>query len=341
MADPIRLCYNENILGASPKAMAALQAALGEAALYPDGLIALLQERVAAHLGHGLTAEQVVMGNGCSDILQMALEAMVQPGQKVVIAENTFGLYEWFTRRSGGVPVLVPLRDHVHDLDAMLAAIDADTALVIICNPNNPTGTMVSHEALGRFLAALPPHVTAVIDEAYFEFVAAVDFPDVHHFLAAGYPILVTRTFSKIYGLAGLRVGYGFGAARLVNAVRRRRTTFNMARPSAKAALAALDDAEHVQRSVALVGNGRQTFYDAFDELGLAYPRSQANFVYVTDLPLTAAEICALTLAYGVQLRPTNDNVAPHNLRITIGLPAHNEAVIAVLAAHCGASMRR
>lgn len=331
-SQPLRICYNENLLGPSPKAVAAMSAAMEESHLYPDGLETRLTQRLVQHLDAGLNEDNLVVGNGCSDVLRMVTNALMDPGDTAVIADNSFLLYQRFVTAVGGRTIVVPMQQHTHDLDAMLDAIDANTKLVFICNPNNPTGTYVSRTAVTRFLENVPSRVTVVLDEAYIEFTDAADFPDAIELINAGYKnVITTRTFSKIYGLAGIRVGYGVGAPGVMAQVRTQRLIFNNSRLAYLGAIAALDDTEHVRKSVALAQNGRRYFQEAFNQLGYECLPSQSNFVYVLDLPVEAATLCAQLDAAGIRLRAANGDLFPNNLRITVSHHADNERVMAAL----------
>lgn len=328
----LRLCYNENALGTSPKAAAAMAAALEESHLYPDGLEKKLVDRLAEHLGHGITAGRLVVGNGCSDVLRMIVKAFLRPGDEGIIAENSFLLYERFINASGGKTIVTPMQRHTHDLDAMQQAITDRTRLIFICNPNNPTGTYVGKTAVSRFLQQIPEHIIVVLDEAYIEFTDAPDFPDGRELILAGHNnVIATRTFSKIYGMAGLRVGYGIGAPEVMTRVSAQRLIFNNSRIAYLGALAALDDTEHVQRSVDLVKNGRRYFQQAFAELGYECLSGQGNFVYVLNLPIDASALCTQLEEKAILLRPANGHLYPHHLRVTIGRPADNRRVIDAL----------
>ena len=332
MTDPLpRLCYNENVLGPSPKALVAMQQALLDAHLYPIGLSQPLQEKLAEHLGHGLTSEQILLGAGCTGVLDSAIRAFVRPGDEVILPDNTFALYRMFIEQIGGVATEVPLVDYAQDLAGMQTAVSPKTTLIILCNPNNPTGTYLTHDALSRFLAALPPHIIVLLDEAYVECADAPDFADAFALLAQHPNLIVTRTFSKVYGLAGVRVGYAFGASEPIEQMRFQRLMISNTRPAIMGALAALDDREHMEQTVAMVQNGRSFFTEAFAELGIRLIPSQANFVYTVNWPFTAEEMCGRLNAEGITLRPTNVAYGAQNLRITIGTADHNKRIATAL----------
>jgi histidinol-phosphate aminotransferase len=230
MDEILKVGSNENVLGASPRAKAAIEAALDELHLYPDRQEDILTDKLARRMGGGLDRRQIITGNGSCDVLRMITQTFIGPGKKALIAAPTFGMYELLVEMFGGEAVNVPLKRHAADLDALAAAIDERTSLVFVCNPNNPTGAVVSHAQATKFLNKVPAGVVVVFDEAYVEFVEDPDFPRMTEFIAAGHDVLVTRTFSKLHGLASLRVGYGFGPMALMERVRRHRVHFNSGR---------------------------------------------------------------------------------------------------------------
>ena len=331
MTDILKVGSNENVLGASPKAKQAIISALADAHLYPDRHEDTLLEKLAARLGGGLTASNFVSGNGSCDVLRMIVQTFIKPGKNAVIAAPTFSMYELLVEMFGGVAVFAPLKDFTVDLDGLAAAVDENTALAFICNPNNPTGTVVTQDQAASFLDKLPPNLITVFDEAYMEFAEDPNFPRVTEFIADGRPVLVTRTFSKLHGLASLRVGYGFGREDLMVKVRQHKLHFNSGRIAYLGAAAAVDDEEFIVESLDMVRNGRRQFYRAFDEMGLHYLPTQSNFLFLTDLPMDANEICDRAMQRGVILRPTNPFGLPDNIRITIARKEENERVIQIL----------
>ncbi len=331
MDEILKVGSNENVLGASPRAKAAIEAALDELHLYPDRQEDILTDKLARRMGGGLDRRQIITGNGSCDVLRMITQTFIGPGKKALIAAPTFGMYELLVEMFGGEAVNVPLKRHAADLDALAAAIDERTSLVFVCNPNNPTGAVVSHAQATKFLNKVPAGVVVVFDEAYVEFVEDPDFPRMTEFIAAGHDVLVTRTFSKLHGLASLRVGYGFGPMALMERVRRHRVHFNSGRLAFLGAAAAVDDEAHIQRSLEMVRTGRRYYYQAFDEMGIHYVPTQSNFIFLTDLPLDAAFICDEAMKRGVILRPTTPFGLPDNIRITIARQHENERVVRVL----------
>lgn len=336
MPNKLILLSNENVLGPSPKAVAAAQKALGEMHLYSNDVEIVFLEALAAHhstndLGHGLTTANFTSGNGSSDVLRMIVQAFIQPGTNAVIAAPTFGIYASLTTLYGGTPILVPLRDYTVDLPALLAAINEQTRLVFVCNPNNPTGTFVTHAALAEFLDQLPPQVTLVLDEAYREFADDPQMQRAEEWVAAGRNVIVSRTLSKLYGLAGLRAGYGIARPDLISWLRRYHQRHNSGRPAWFGAAAALADHDFVAETLQMVRASRAFYYTALPKLAIGYVPTQANFILLRDLPLPAEELVRRAEAMGVVLNHTAWAGLPDNVRITFARQHENERVIAVL----------
>ena len=324
----IKLSSNENPLGCSPRALAAVRA-LDDLQIYVDDDHTELRERLAAP--YGLGAPHVLLGHGSNEVVRMLFTAFLTPGDEVVMADPTFSLFPLDTLLMDAIPVKVPLRDGVHDLDAMLAAVTPETKIVVVVDPNNPTSTRVERDAFDRFANALPEDVILVIDQAYHEYMPAgsVEGAD---YVKARPATIVLRTHSKIYGLAALRIGYALGDAELLGYVERLRLPFNLSKPAAVAALAALDDHEWVRRSVETNDAGKAFYAEELPKLGLdAYPTA-ANFLAVR-VPGSATEAYESMLAHGVVTRSGDALGMPGRLRITIGTPDDNRAVIAALGA--------
>jgi histidinol-phosphate aminotransferase len=322
----VKLSSNENPLGTSPKAVAAL-AAIGDLHVYLDDDHGELRRRLGELFG--LDAEHVMVGHGSNDVARTLFSAIVVPGDEVVMADPTFSLYPLDTVLRGAIPVRVPLREGVHDLDAMLAAVTPKTKMAIVVDPNNPTSTRVEREAFERFARALPEHVVLLLDQAYREYMppGSVEGTD---YVKSRPATIVLRTHSKLYGLASLRFGYALGDRELLGYAQRVRLPFNVARPAAVAALAALDDHAFVRRSIETNEAGKAYLYPAFAELGLhAYPTA-ANFVAVT-VPGTASEAYEALLARGIVTRSGDALGMPKRLRITIGTAEENRLVIEAL----------
>ncbi|MBR9979975.1 MAG: histidinol-phosphate transaminase, partial [Desulfatitalea sp.] len=279
IADSIKLASNENPLGPSPKALAAIGQGVAKLHRYPDGAGFELVHALARHLE--VAPEQIVPGNGSDDLLGMLARVLLQPGDEVVVPDPSFLMYTIVAQSAGAVTVKVPLKDLVIDLPGMLAHVSPRTRLVFVCQPNNPTGTAVGREAFERFLAALPPHVVVVVDEAYFEFVRDSDCASGIDYLDATPPVVTLRTFSKAYGLAGLRVGYGVMPAALAQWLQRVRMPFNVNSLAQLGATAALDDTDFLARTLETVHQGLDFFYEELGRRGLRYFPSQANFFLI------------------------------------------------------------
>jgi len=330
----VKLASNENPLGPSPKATEAMHKAAASMHRYPDANGFYLKDRLGTLLD--VHRDQIGLGNGADELLTLVAAAFIHPGDEALIPSPTFIRYETAVQMMGGTPVRVPLRDWTIDFDALTAAVTERTKLVFICNPNNPTGTYVDERRVRAFLDAMPRHVIFVFDEAYREYVDALDFPDSLAFLRSGdRRIIVMRTFSKIYGLAGLRIGYGIATPELSDVLKLVRLPFNASAMAQAAALAALDDTEHVERSQQLNRQGKRFVYDLFDRLSLTYAPSQTNFVFF-DSRRDGVQVFDALLRRGVIIRPLTVQGTKRYLRVSIGTPSENErfaeALEAVLA---------
>lgn len=327
--DVIKLASNENPLGPSPDAVLALREAVERIHFYPDGTCYYLKEALAEKLG--LTPDNLIIGNGTDEILKLLAEAFVNPGEEIVVADPTFSEYEFAAQVMGGVAVKVPCRDFRHDLTAMAEAITLRTRLVFICNPNNPTGTIVEQNELDAFLGKVPANVLVVIDEAYNEYVTSPAYPDSLAYIRSGRPnVIVLRTFSKIYGLAGLRVGYGISQPEIIQALNRVREPFNVNFLAQVAATAALKDEIHVQKSREVNREGKEFLYQELEALGLKFIPTEANFIFV-DIGRDSREVFSQLLRKGVIVRTGDIFGYPTFLRITIGTLRQNQRLIAAL----------
>lgn len=328
---PIRLGSNENLLGPSPVALETIARHAHEYHVYATTEDWELMEKLAAHIGGGLTADQFVIGNGSGDVLRMMMQTFVLPEDEVIFPLPTFAAYKRLTNVHRGKMVTVPLKGYQVDLEGILTAVTPNTRLIILCNPNNPTGLIVTHDELERFLKALPPHVTVILDEAYHDFVELPGFPRTPELIAAGYNVMATRTFSKLYGLAGLRVGYGFGKQALVEQVRNSRHLSETGRVAYLAAMAALTDEAHVVETLAMVRNGRRYLTAELSKLGLPTLPSEAFYILMPELPIGAQQLVDEARQRGVILRHTDVFDMPGSVRISIGRQQDNERAIAVL----------
>jgi histidinol-phosphate aminotransferase len=325
--DIIKLASNENPLGPSPAAIAAMQRMIGQVHLYPDGNAFYLKRALAQQLQLG--PEHLILGNGSNEIIEFAGHALLAPGTEVVVSQYCFAVYPIVTRLFGADLVTVPAREFGHDLDAMRRAITDRTRIVFVANPNNPTGTWAAHDELRRLLAGVPLHVLLVMDEAYIEF---LDQPlDLLSDVRAGTfeNLLLMRTFSKLHGLAGLRLGYGIASPSLIRQLERVRQPFNTNALAQVAALAALADHDHVRRTRENNRIGLETLARGFDELGLEYVPSAANFILVRVGH--AAAIDAALQRLSVITRPMAGYDLPEWLRISVGTPAENQRALAAL----------
>lgn len=324
----IKLASNENPLGPSPKAVAAAQAALAELERYPDGGGFELRAALAAR--HGVDRNRITLGNGSNDVLDMIARVFLHPCVETVMSEHAFAVYPISSQAAGATIRVAPAKDHGHDLDAMLERVGEHTRVVWVANPNNPTGTWLPRERLRAFLDALPERVIAVVDEAYVEYVDAPEYPDASQWLDELPNLIVTRTFSKAYGLAALRVGYALSSAEIADLLNRVRQPFNVNSVALAAARAALDDAEHVRKGVELNRRGMAQVIDGLRDLGLGFIPSVGNFLAV-DLGQPAGPIDQALLREGVITRPIGNYGLPNHLRVTIGLPEENARFLAAL----------
>lgn len=328
IGEPAKLASNENPIGPSPMAVEAIRAALGELHRYPDGSSWALRHKIAAK--HRVSPDQIFMGSGSCEILNLLVYLFLRPGLNAVIAEHSFVIYQLAIAPSGGTAKVVPLgEDYVFDLDAMAAAIDDNTRLVFLGNPNNPTGTIYRRARWRRFLERVPERVVIVADEAYFEFVRDPEYPDSlddHD----GRRLLVTlRTFSKIFGLAGLRVGYAVAREDIVRLLNNVRQPFNITSLAQAAALAGMDDAEHVRRTLEANARGMAYLEGELRRLRLPFLPSEANFI-LADVGDGRAVFEKL-LRQGVIVRPMNGYGLARHVRVSVGLEDENRRLVAAL----------
>ena len=318
----LKLSSNEHPCGPFPIALRAMESVLPRLNRYPDGSARALRRALCEHLGIG--SEHLALGNGSNELLRLIAQAMLRPGDEVVFAWPSFVVYPMVTQMFGATAVRVPLTDdEVHDLDAMAEALTDKTRIVFLCNPNNPTGTIYHRAEFERFLARVPSHVLVVVDEAYFEFVADDRYPNGLEWFDGERPLAVLRTFSKIYSLAGLRIGYGALPAPLARAIDKIREPFNVNTPAQVAAYYSLGDEAEVERRKAENQEQKTYLYSAFDRLRISYVPSEANFVYVrTERPV---EVFEALLGEGVIVR--DFGTAPA-LRVGVGTPEDTWATI-------------
>lgn len=323
----IKLASNENPLGVSPKAQTAIRAAIDGLALYPDGNGFELKHALSSHLGVGM--DQLVLGNGSNDVLELAARAFLQPSNSAVYAQHAFAVYPLVVQAIGATGIEVPAQHFAHDLDAMLRAVRADTRIVFVANPNNPTGTYAPADRMEHFIAAVPKNVLVVLDEAYNEYLRPEMRADSVSWLKKYDNLLITRTFSKVYGLAGLRVGYAVGASSVTDLMNRVRQPFNVNSISLAAAAAALDDHAFVRKSHEMNLAGMDQLTAGLAQLKLEFIPSYGNFV--TFKVRDAAGAFKSLLKSGVIVRPLGGYAMPDWLRVTIGLETENARFLASL----------
>ncbi len=331
LEDVIKLASNENPLGASPWVQEAMREALPGINYYPDGNCFHLREALASKLG--INADMLIFGNGSDEILKLLAEAYLEPDDEIIMPQPSFSEYEFVTRVMGGKIKLAPLDPANHfsyDLNKMLTMVTDRTRLIFICSPNNPTGTIVRRGELDAFLQKLPPGIIAVLDEAYCEYVTDPDYPQSLNYVKEDKPVIILRTFSKIYGLAGLRIGYGIAPAPLIQDLNRVREPFNVNYMAQVAALAALKDEEHVARSRNLVVESREQVSEGLQKMGLTPVPSEANFFFV-DLGVDCKEAFKLLLKRGVIVRTGDIFGFPTFIRVNFGIPNENVRFLSAL----------
>lgn len=327
LTDVIKLASNENPFGCSPRAIEAIQRELANVSIYPDGAAVELTAAIAGKFG--VKPDQIIFGAGSDEVILMIARAFLLPGDENITADQTFPQYRHNIEIENGVVVEVPLKEGTHDLPAMLAAITPKTKIVWICNPNNPTGTIVSHDEVASFLAQVPSSVLVVLDEAYCEYIDEPSFPNGLELLKQYPNLVLLRTFSKIYGLASLRIGYGIGHPDVIRSINQVREPFNTSRIGQAAALASLGDDDFIARCREANKEGLKTLRAAFDRLGLPAFPAYGNFIMV-DTKRPAQDVFDAMLRKGVIIRAGHKKYPTH-VRITIGSAEENAKVIAAL----------
>lgn len=322
----VKLASNENALGPSPKAVHAIKDALDGLHRYPDGSGYYLKESLAKF--YDLDPENLIIGNGSNEIIELIFRTFLLPGDEVVVARPTFVVYELVAQASRGKSVVVPLKDMTYDLESMLEKITPRTRFVFVANPNNPTGTIVKRNAFERFLSSVPDDVIVVLDEAYCEYVTDSEFPSGIEYWNAGKLVVVLRTFSKIYGLAGLRIGYGIASTELINNMNKVRQPFNVNSLAQIGARVALNDRKHVEMSRENNKKGIDYLFGELRDLGYFCLPTQANF-FLIRVGNNAAEIYERLLRKGVIIRPMKGYNLDEYIRVTVGLPEENRRFLA------------
>ncbi len=327
----VKLASNENPLGIPESAKRAMSAAMADLARYPDSngfdLKAAISEKF------GVPSDWITLGNGSNDILELAARSLVSPGQSVVYSQYSFAVYPLATQAIGARAIVVAAKDFGHDLPAMRAAITDDTRLVFVANPNNPTGTFIDGEQIAAFIRSVPPHVVIVLDEAYTEYLSPSQRYDAFAWVAQHPNLIVSRSFSKAYGLAGLRIGFGIAQPGLTDLMNRLRQPFNVNSLAQAAAIAALQDEAFLKKSAEINSQGYLQLTAAFDQMGISYVPSVGNFVLFRagDEENAGAKVNLALLKQGIIVRPVANYGLPQWLRVSIGLPEENEAFLVAL----------
>ena len=330
VSDIIKLASNENPLGPTPTIFADAQSELQDISRYPDDSGFELKQRLATK--HGVATNQLTLGNGSCNVLEMLIRAFVEPGDEVVFSQYAFAMYYILSQAADAKMEIVPTVNWGHDLDAMLARISDKTKLVFIANPNNPTGTWSEENQLKQFVNAVPENVVIVIDEAYFEYASYAamgipNYPDTSGWIKDHSNLVVTRTFSKAYALAGLRIGYGIASTAITDLINRVRQPFNVNKIALVAALRSLDDEVHLNKGLELNYAGLKLLTNALNELGFEVIPSAGNFVFV-DFKQDASEINEYLLRSGIIVRPVGNYGLANHLRISVGLPQENQRLL-------------
>ncbi len=324
----LKLASNENPLGPSKLAIKAMRKYLKEINLYPDDGCYLLGKRLALHLG--VREDQLIFGNGSVEIIDFVIKSFVAPGDHVVMADQAFIMYKIAARVADAKVTAIPLKNYTHDLEAMAQAVTPQTKAVFVANPNNPSGTMINQEQARDFLNSVPGTCVVVFDEAYYEYIRRADFPESVRLLADHPNLIVLRTFSKIYGLAGMRVGYGIGHPELVAAIRKVRLPFNVGLMAQVACQAALDDVKHLETSRSTNDEGKEFLYRQFDRMGMFYVPSEGNFILI-DPKVDSDRVFLEMQKLGVIVRPVKNYGYPTALRLTVGTMRHNKKMVRAL----------
>ncbi len=329
LTDVIKLASNENMLGPSPKAMAAIKTALHKINYYPDSQSYDLSHKLADYLY--VQPEHIIVGNGADGVILQTCMAYLDEDSEVIVSRSSFPIYDIFVHAMRATLIKTPLKDLRLDLAAMAGAITERTKLIFVCNPNNPTGTIVTAAEVEAFLARVPAHVLVIFDEAYYELVASDAYPDTLRYIRAEREnVLILRTFSKVYGMAGIRLGYGIGAPGVLAPLNQIKESFAVNLLAQAAGIAALQDTEFLQKTVEINHAGRLYFYGEFERLGLRYLPSHTNFVLV-EIGSQALVVQQKLLERGVIVRPCANYDLPEWLRVSVGLPEQNARFIETL----------
>jgi histidinol-phosphate aminotransferase len=328
--DSVKLASNENPLGPSPLVLKEIINDLTNTKSslslnrYPDGNGYYLKQALTRRLS--VSEDEIILGNGSNELIDIAARTFLQLGDEAVMATPSFVVYPMATQAQGAKAIQIPLKKYTHDLDAMADAITSSTKIIFIANPNNPTGTMNKKSEFDRLMKRIPEGILVICDEAYCEYISEPDYPDSMKYLREGRDILILRTFSKIYGLAGIRIGYGIGRKDIIAEMNKLRPPFNTSSIAQKAALWALQDENHLQRTREINEQGKTYLYKELDSIGMKYVPTEANFIFM-PLEQNAHSLYTILLKQGVIVRP----VGQHEIRVTIGLPEENKKFIDAL----------
>jgi len=321
----VKLASNENPLGTSPSALQAMRRALKESFLYPDDNCFYLRNKLAEKFK--VEPENIIIGNGSVEILPLITLAYLGPEHSAVVSEGAFIWFKIAINIAAGELIEIPMKNHTHDLMAMLNAIKENTTLIFIANPNNPTGTIVTRNEVEEFMKKVPDNILVVMDEAYYEYILDPNYPDSFKYYQEGKNILILRTFSKIYGLAGARLGYGIAKKEIISSLMKLRISFNVNRISQVAGIAALDDYEFVKKTRDVNETGKTFLYDAYKKLGVFYMPTHANFIFV-DFDRDSRLVFESLQREGIIARTIKEYGFPNALRITIGTERQNRKLI-------------
>lgn len=324
----IKLASNENPLGPSPAALAAIQKKAKDLNVYPDQTSIELREALSKKLG--MDKGCVIIGNGSDEIMQLAAATFLSAGEEALISENTFSTYEFCTRLFDGAPVFVPIKDYGYDLDGFAKRLSKKTKLVWLCSPNNPTGTIIGKKEMDDFISKVPKGAVVVIDEAYGDYVESSDYPDSLEFVKKGLNVIVLRTFSKIYGLAGLRIGYGIAKPDIIKYLNLTKLPFNVNRMAVWAGAAALQDDGFVAKSRKMNAEGKKYLYSELDKMGLKYVKTEANFVFI-DVNRNCDKVFMEMMKQGVIIRPLSSFGFGEAIRVTVGTEEQNKRFVEAL----------
>ena len=323
--DSIKLASNENPLGPSPLAIKSLRKGVSDINRYPDGSCYYLKNALAEQ--SGLSPEEIIVGNGSNEIIELAVRTFLSPGEEAIMGHPSFIVYSMIVQAAQGKNVIVPLKNHRHDLDAMASGITEKTKIIFIASPNNPTGTIHTKREMDSFMKKVPEGILVIVDEAYYEYVVSSDYADCMNYCKESRDILILRTFSKIYGLAALRIGYGFAKNSIISEMNKVRQPFNVNYLAQTAALAALEDENHITKTRKINERGKKYLFRELKAMNINFIPTEANFIYIMFEDNRAFQIYNDLLKRGIIVRP----MGPREIRVTIGLPRENKRLVETL----------